>query len=233
MTTKGAIEVTARHRKSQQRAAESSGRRARGGDSLAIQYEKSRPIRSLDGSAFTRMEPRIATQYASAPEYARPFFQYVADVTVQKMTMTVDGAPLDQYVLLTDRLIGSAQGARGRGEERTFNRSIDAAEQCRLADCEAEAGDDDLALVAELHTGHDRHRRVDRRSSQRTSVGTQNRATRALTEFVTFLTWDNQSKHNEGKQGAARASCGGLALTRWQRRRRKATSSGPSDTPRT
>lgn len=42
----------------------------------------------LDGSVLTRIEPRIATQYASAPEYARPFFQYVADVTVQKITMT-------------------------------------------------------------------------------------------------------------------------------------------------
>lgn len=36
------------------------------------------------------MDPRIATQYARKPEYARPFFQYVADVTVQKITMTVE-----------------------------------------------------------------------------------------------------------------------------------------------
>ena len=35
------------------------------------------------------MDPRMATQYASAAENARPFFQYVADVTVQKITMTV------------------------------------------------------------------------------------------------------------------------------------------------
>ena len=34
------------------------------------------------------MDPRMATQYASAAENARPFFQYVADVTVQKITMT-------------------------------------------------------------------------------------------------------------------------------------------------
>ena len=36
------------------------------------------------------MDPRIATQYARKPEYARPFFQYVADVTVQKITMTIE-----------------------------------------------------------------------------------------------------------------------------------------------
>ena len=39
------------------------------------------------------MDPRIATQYAKKPEYARPFFQYVADVTVQKMTMTAIARP--------------------------------------------------------------------------------------------------------------------------------------------
>ena len=53
-----------------------------------IQYEKSRPTRSDDGSEITRIAPKIATAYASAPEYARPFGQYVADVTTQKMTMT-------------------------------------------------------------------------------------------------------------------------------------------------
>lgn len=56
---------------------------------LDIQYEKRSPTLWLDGSALTRIEPRIATQYARAAEYARPFFQYVADVTVQKITMTI------------------------------------------------------------------------------------------------------------------------------------------------
>ena len=48
----------------------------------------SKPTLSEVGSAFTKIEPRMATAYASAAEYARPFFQYVADVTVQKITMT-------------------------------------------------------------------------------------------------------------------------------------------------
>lgn len=70
-------------------------RGAASGDILEIQYEKRSPTRSLDGRVFTRIAPRIATQYASAPEYARPFFQYVADVTVQKMTMTAEVIELD------------------------------------------------------------------------------------------------------------------------------------------
>ena len=38
----------------------------------------------------------MATQYARAPEYARPFFQCVADVTVQKMTMTAQSKIRDR-----------------------------------------------------------------------------------------------------------------------------------------
>lgn len=68
------------------------------GDVLAIQYENNRPILLCDGRVFTRIAPSIATQYASAPENARPFFQYVADVTVQKMTMTAYAGDMSAVV---------------------------------------------------------------------------------------------------------------------------------------
>ena len=96
------------------------------------------------------------------PDHARPFFQYVADVTVQKMTMTVRARGPVSRVSSTKREI-----------RRTFDGAIDGAEERRLTRCEAEAGDDDLTWVAQLR-GKVRNLRWAERM-------------RVPTEFVTFL----------------------------------------------
>lgn len=134
---------------------------------LEIQYEKSRPTLVLDGSVLTRIEPRIATQYASAPEYARPFFQYVAEVTVQKITMTAV-----VHVSQIHQRCGQGRGGR------TLDDAVDAAEERGLQRGEPEAGDDELALVAELK-GRGASICQHRPSGERMSV--------RHTEFVTFL----------------------------------------------
>ena len=96
----------------------------------------------------TRIEPRMATQYASAAENARPFFQYVADVTVQKMTMT---APH------TYRASFSVWHCQHMHQARTFDGAVNGTEEGGLPHVETKARDDDLALVAQLRAGNAIH----------------------------------------------------------------------------
>jgi len=52
-------------------------------DVIEIQYEKRSPTRLCDDKVLTRMEPRMATEYAKAAENALPFLKKAAEVTVQ------------------------------------------------------------------------------------------------------------------------------------------------------
>ena len=89
ITTNGAIDVTNKRVELLVTNLKEKTDVERNKNVLEIQYAKSNPTFRCDESALTSIDPKMATMYARIPEYARPCFQYVADVTVQKITMTM------------------------------------------------------------------------------------------------------------------------------------------------
>ena len=89
ITTNGAIDVTNGRVSLSATNPKEEANAGRNKNVLEIQYAKSNPTLRCDERALTSIDPKMATMYARIPEYARPCFQYVADVTVQKITMTM------------------------------------------------------------------------------------------------------------------------------------------------
>ena len=196
---------------------------------LAIQYEKRRLTRLLRESTLTRIAPRMATEYASTPEYARPSFQCVAESVVHAITMTVREHAKGRQSVRHLRTTGGGRAGSTR-QTRTLDGPVDAADERRLEGREAEPGDDDLALVAQLQTRGGGSGGGGSGSQLRAPTARARRAGgRRLTEFVTFL----DTATAAGSASAAvntRMHRDETRRTRWRRRRRRATSSGPGDT---
>lgn len=97
----------------------------------------------------TSIDPKMATMYARIPEYARPCFQYVADVTVQKITMTM------MYTSISQNKPKRTEKDFGQ----TFYHTVDASDERSLDGIEPKPTDDNLTLVTQLYsTGRTRKR---------------------------------------------------------------------------
>ena len=118
---------------------------------LEIQYAKSSPTFKCDERALTSIDPKMATMYARIPEYARPCFQYVADVTVQKITMTM--------MLYVNQSNKPKRTEKDCGQ--TFYHTVDASDERSLDGIEPKSTDDNLTLVTQLYnTGRTRKRKL-------------------------------------------------------------------------
>ena len=102
---------------------------------------------------------------------------------------------------------------------RTLNDTVDTAEEGGLERVEAEALDNELALVAELHVHGMSYDGQRRRPAGDDAGG-------GLTEVVTFLRIFDQSGKLAPHEGTEKL------ITRWRRTGRRATFSGPSGTRR-